>query len=104
MVGREAKYFFIWLKASSASSDHLKFFLSVQPLSVLKKGRDLSASFDMKRFKAASLPFKLSTSFLVCGDFMFRTAQTLLGLAFMLCFPTICPKNFPSSKPNKHFT
>ncbi|KAJ0907179.1 hypothetical protein HanRHA438_Chr07g0295791 [Helianthus annuus] len=43
MSGREARCCFILLKASSASSVHLKSFLSEQPLSVLIKGKNLSA-------------------------------------------------------------
>ncbi|KAJ0614769.1 hypothetical protein HanIR_Chr02g0066151 [Helianthus annuus] len=104
MSGWEARCCLIWLKASSASSVHLKYFLSEQPLSILKKGKEVSANFEVKRFKAASFPFKLSTSFLLLGGLVSRTAFTLFGLALMLCFPTICPRNFPSSNPNEHFS
>src|ERR1044071_5501265 len=91
-------------KAASASAVHRKSFLSTQFLSVLKKGKDLSADLGKKRFKAAILPLRLCTSFFVVGDFMSRTAWTLLGFALMLCFPTMWPRNFPSSNPKEHLT
>ncbi|GJZ42041.1 hypothetical protein Tco_0588927 [Tanacetum coccineum] len=78
-------------------------FLSLHPLSTLKKARDLFAPFDKNLLRAASFPLRLCMSFSVLGWSRSVTALTFEGLAFMPCLVMRCPKKGPSSTPNEHF-
>ncbi|GJS96913.1 hypothetical protein Tco_0803881 [Tanacetum coccineum] len=102
-VGIFSMYLFISLKVLSASLVHVNYFLSRQPFSVLKKGKDFSALLDMNLFRAASFPLRFRTSLMVFGLFRLIRAWIFVGLALMPCFDNTCPRNWPSSIPKEHF-
>ncbi|GKC34833.1 hypothetical protein Tco_1047217 [Tanacetum coccineum] len=102
-VGSISTNFFISWSAAFASCVHCMFFLSVQLLSTLKKGRDLSAPFDMKRLRAAIFSLRLYISLNVFGCSTSVIAFTFEGLARIPCLVMRCPKNGPSSTPKEHF-
>ncbi|GJT17567.1 hypothetical protein Tco_0876273 [Tanacetum coccineum] len=58
-VGKVSTNFFISWSVAAAFCVHYIFFLSVQLLSTLKKGRDLSVPFERNRLKAANFPLRL---------------------------------------------
>ncbi|GJY82201.1 hypothetical protein Tco_0494952 [Tanacetum coccineum] len=66
-MGSFSMYFFISLKALSASLVHVKSFFSKHPFNVLKNGKDFSALLDRNLLRAASFSFKLCTSLMVLG-------------------------------------
>nr|GFA36834.1 hypothetical protein [Tanacetum cinerariifolium] len=66
-VGHISTNFFIPWSTAFASCVHCMFFLSVQLLSALKKGRDLLAPFNRNRLKDAILPLRLCMSLSVFG-------------------------------------
>lgn len=78
-LGRDARWCFSCWKASSASSVQRKSPFFVHFVSVLKRGSDLSADLDKKRFSPASFPFKDWTSFSVRGEGRSITAFVFLG-------------------------
>ncbi|GJU59411.1 zinc finger, CCHC-type containing protein [Tanacetum coccineum] len=73
--------FFISWSAAADSCVHYMFFLSVQLLSTLKKGRDLSAPFDKNQLRAANFPLRLCMSLSVFGYLVSAIAFTFEGLA-----------------------
>ncbi|GKC93854.1 hypothetical protein Tco_1159296, partial [Tanacetum coccineum] len=102
-VGSISTNFFISLSAASASCVHCMFFLSVQLLSTLKNGSDLSVPFDRKWLRAAIFPLRLCTSLSVFGCSTSVMAFTFEGLARIPFLVMRCPKNGPSSTPKEHF-
>ncbi|GJS20594.1 hypothetical protein Tco_0449226 [Tanacetum coccineum] len=89
-VGKVSTSFFISWSAAAASCVHYMFFLSVQLLSTLKKGRDLSAPFDKNWIRDANFQLRLfhaKTSALVLRRF-----HNLSLKCSGSCFPmvTVC--------------
>ena len=88
------------INTCSHLSSHKNLLL---PFSESKKGRHLSVALEINLLRAATLPVKLWTSFILLGDLMLMRACIFSGLASILQWLTIKPKNFLEATPNAHF-
>ncbi|GKB94573.1 hypothetical protein Tco_0980710 [Tanacetum coccineum] len=84
-IGKVSKNFFISWSVAAASCVHCMFLLSVQLLSTLKKGRDLSAPFDRNRLRAANFPLRLCMSLSIFGCLESDSSRLLLSRRTLSC-------------------
>src|ERR1044072_6980910 len=98
-VGGVASIFLSFSKATSHSSDHLKFLSFFMHLNI---GAEILPLCGMNLDKVAIFPVKRSTSLTDVGLFMLIMALHFSGLASIPRAEIMYPKNFPPVIPNEH--